>query len=198
MSFVSPPCGVVGTPFMATLNLPGLTIGLHVWLFSNPFIPNASFVSDPGPLPHQHQPHVNPSPSSSNVESTSLSSSSPVEKSNVSKGVGKKKTKTKAKKKNTKQKVTTPTFDLHVGIPLDTDHHVGSIMYLFPTHVNLSSLVYFSRVITLLRTIPVFPLCQKCGLNILYHQSLIMMLMMPPQPVTLWLRDEKERLDILA
>ena len=74
MSFVSPPCGDVGPPFMATLNLPGLTIGLPVWFFSNPFIPNAPFVSDPSPLPHDHQPHVNPSPSSSNVELTSLSS----------------------------------------------------------------------------------------------------------------------------
>ena len=70
---------------MATLKLPGLTIGLPVWLFSNLAIPNASFVSDPGPLPHEHQPHVNPSPSSLNVESVSLSSSSPVEKSDVSK-----------------------------------------------------------------------------------------------------------------
>ena len=85
MSFVSPPCGAIGPPFMATLNLLGLTIGLPVWLFSNPIIPNASFVSDPGPLPHEHQPHVNPSPSSLNVELTSLSSSSPVEKYNVSK-----------------------------------------------------------------------------------------------------------------
>ena len=49
MYFVSPPYRVVGPPFMATLNLPGLTIGLHVWLFSNPTIPNASFVLDPGP-----------------------------------------------------------------------------------------------------------------------------------------------------
>ena len=85
MSFVSPPCGAVGPPFMATLNLPGLTIGLPIWLFSNPAIPNASFVSDPGPLPHEHQPHVNPSLSSSNVESTSLSPSSAVENYDVSK-----------------------------------------------------------------------------------------------------------------
>ena len=87
MSFVSPPCGVVGPPFMATLNLPRLTIGLPIWLFSNPVIPNASFVLDPAPLPHEHQPNVNPSPSSSNVELTSLSSSSPVENYDVSKQV---------------------------------------------------------------------------------------------------------------
>ena len=87
---------------MATLNLPGLTIGLPICLFSNPVIPNASFVSDPSTLPHDNRPHVKPSPSSLNVESTSLSSSSPVENSNVSKQVGKKKMKRKAKKKKTK------------------------------------------------------------------------------------------------
>ena len=67
MSFVSPPYGDVGTPFMATLNLHGLTIGLPVWLLSNPVIPNAPFVSNPGPLSYEDQPHVNPSPSSSNA-----------------------------------------------------------------------------------------------------------------------------------
>ena len=102
MYFVSPPCGDVGPPFMATLNLPELTIGLPVWLFSNLVIPNAPFLLDHGPLLHENQPHVNPSPSSSNVESNSLSSSSHVEKSDVIKWVGKKKMKMKAKKKKTK------------------------------------------------------------------------------------------------
>ena len=72
-SFVSPPCGSVGPTFMATLNIPRLNIGLPIWLFSNPIIPIALFVSDHGPSPHEHQPHVNPSPSSSNVELYSLS-----------------------------------------------------------------------------------------------------------------------------
>ena len=163
MSFVSPPCGAVGPPFMATLNLPGLTIGLLVWLFSTHVIPNASFVSDPSPLPHEHQPHVNPSPSSSNVESTSISSSSSVENSKFSKCACKKKMKRKAKKKNTKQKV----------IPSATKYHAGSIdVPVFGTRkakfpCMLSSLVYFARMITLSRTIVVFPLCQKCGINIM-------------------------------
>ena len=102
MSFISPPYGVVGPPFMATLNLPRLTIGLPVWLFYNLVIPNASFVLDRGPLHHEHKPHVNPSPSSSNVESNSLYSSSPVENSDASKWVTKKKMKRKAKKKKLK------------------------------------------------------------------------------------------------
>ena len=126
MSFVSPPGGAVGPPFMATLNLLGLTVGLPICLFSNHVIPTASFVSDTGPLPHEHQPHVNPSPSSSNVELTSLSSSSPVENSNVSKRAGKKNMKRKPKKKKTKQKVIAPTSYRHVGSLPTTDHHVGS------------------------------------------------------------------------
>ena len=56
MSFVSPPCGDVGPPFMATFNLPGLTIGLPLWLFSNIVIPNALFVLDLGPLLHALHP----------------------------------------------------------------------------------------------------------------------------------------------
>ena len=83
--FVSPPSGDVGTPFMATLSLPGLTIGFLVWLLSNPVVPNTPFVSYHGPSLYEHRPHVNPSPSSSNVETNSLSSSSPIEKYDVSK-----------------------------------------------------------------------------------------------------------------
>ena len=135
LSFVSPPCGDVFPPFMATLSLPGLIIGLPIWLFSNIVIPNTPLVSDHAPFPHENHPHVNPSPSSSNVESVSLSSSSPVENSDVSKRAGKKKLKRKDTKKfkrkdmkkKTKQKVTTPTSDHHVGSPPDTGHHPGSI-----------------------------------------------------------------------
>ena len=48
---VDPRCfGNVGPPMMATLSLPRLTIGLPVWLFSIPSVPNvptASSVSSP-------------------------------------------------------------------------------------------------------------------------------------------------------
>jgi hypothetical protein len=46
--FVFPSYGNIGPPHIATLSLPGLTIGLPVWLFSTQVIPNAvsaSFVS---------------------------------------------------------------------------------------------------------------------------------------------------------
>ena len=42
--FVFPSYGNIGPPHIATLSLPGLTIGLPVWLFSTHVIPNA--VSD--------------------------------------------------------------------------------------------------------------------------------------------------------
>ena len=43
--FVFPSFGNVGPPFMATLSLPGLTIGLTIWLFSNSMIPIPPCVS---------------------------------------------------------------------------------------------------------------------------------------------------------
>ena len=43
--FVFPPSEGIGPPFMATLNLLGLTIGLLVWLF-NPVIPVTPNVSN--------------------------------------------------------------------------------------------------------------------------------------------------------
>ena len=36
-----PLTGNVGVPLMATLNLPGFTLGILVWFFSYPTIPNA-------------------------------------------------------------------------------------------------------------------------------------------------------------
>ena len=38
MSFVFPPYGDVGPPLMVALILPGLTIGLPIWLFSSPML----------------------------------------------------------------------------------------------------------------------------------------------------------------
>jgi hypothetical protein len=44
--FVFPSYGNIGPPHIATLSLPGLTIGLPVWLFSTQVIPNAVSASD--------------------------------------------------------------------------------------------------------------------------------------------------------
>lgn len=34
--FLFPPPGIVGTPVMATLNLPGITLGIPVWYLTPP------------------------------------------------------------------------------------------------------------------------------------------------------------------
>ena len=92
MSFVFPPYGDVGPPLMAMLSLPGLTIGLLIWLFSSPVIPCTPVASDPNPSSQEHQPHVDPSPSSPDVSSP-VSTSSHVESCSTSIQVDKKKKK---------------------------------------------------------------------------------------------------------
>ena len=74
--------GNVGPPYMATLSLPGFTIGLPIWLFSTSLAPNTPIVPpQPNASPQQsspsqhHQPSVDPLPSSPNF-SSSISSSS--------------------------------------------------------------------------------------------------------------------------
>jgi hypothetical protein len=125
--FVFPSVGHVGPPYIATLTLLGLTIGLPVWLFStlvNVNDPSASFVNNP---PLNHQPHVNPPPSSL-VGSSSPYSSSPSEISTTSNHKDKKKKKQKIKKKKTKKEKNLPTTAGHVGSDQETSrHHAGSV-----------------------------------------------------------------------
>jgi hypothetical protein len=71
--FIFPSYGNIGPPHIATLSLPGLTIGFPVWLFSTQVIPNAVSASVTRTSPQEHQPHVDPSPSSP-VRSSSPSS----------------------------------------------------------------------------------------------------------------------------
>ena len=94
------PCfGNVGPPYMATLSLPGFTIGLPIWLFSTslalntPIIPPQPDASPQHSSPSQHhQPFVDPLPSSPNM-SSSLSSSSLGKSLDASNQVTKKKKK---------------------------------------------------------------------------------------------------------
>ena len=58
--FVFPSYGNIGPPHIATLSLPGLTIGLSVWLFSTQVIPNAVSASVVSTSPQENQPHVDP------------------------------------------------------------------------------------------------------------------------------------------
>ena len=101
MSFVFHPYGDVVPPLMGTLRLPGLNIGLPIWLFSSPVIPCTPIASDPNPSSQEHQPHVDPSPSSPDVSSP-VSTSSPVESFRTTSQVDKKKKKRNIKKKKNK------------------------------------------------------------------------------------------------
>jgi hypothetical protein len=133
--FVFPSYGNIGPPHIATLSLPGLTIGLPVWLFSTQVIPNAVSASVVSTSPQEHQPHVDPSPSSpirssspsSLARSSSISSSSPSERSQASNLVDKKKKKRKNKKKKNKQGSKLPTTVKHVGKQPVTVNRVGSV-----------------------------------------------------------------------
>ena len=104
--FTFPYFGNISPPYIATLSLLGLTIGLPVWLFPTPVIPNPPNVSvAPNTLdvntPPTHQPHVDFSPSSP-IKSPSISPSSPSEISKASSQVDQKKKKWKEKKRNQK------------------------------------------------------------------------------------------------
>jgi hypothetical protein len=133
--FVLPPYGNIGPPHIATLSLPGLTIGLLVWLFSTQVIPNAVSASVVSTSPKEHQPHVDPSPSSlvrsSSLSSLarlpSISSSSSSESSEASNIVNKKKKKRKNKKKKIKQGSKLPTTIKHVGKQPVTVTCAGSV-----------------------------------------------------------------------
>jgi len=119
--------GHIGPPYIATLTLPGLTIGLPFWLFSTPLnvnYPSASCVSTP---PQYHQPHIDVLPSSL-VRSSSRSSSSSSEISITSNQVAKKKKKRKIKKKKNKIGGKIPNNTGHVGRNQPAIvHHVGSV-----------------------------------------------------------------------
>ena len=57
-----PLMGNVGVPLMATLNLPGFTLGLPVWLFLTPTVLNALDASQVSSLYQGHKNTAFPSP----------------------------------------------------------------------------------------------------------------------------------------
>jgi hypothetical protein len=133
--FVFPSYENIGPPHIVTLSLPGLTIGLLVWLFSTQVISNATSASVVSTFPQEHQPHVDPSPSSpvissspsSLARSSSVSSSSSSERCKASNSVDKKKKKMKIKKKKNKQGSKLPTTVGHVGKQPITINRTGSV-----------------------------------------------------------------------
>jgi hypothetical protein len=133
--FIFPSYGNISPPHIATLSLPGLTIGLSMWFFSTQVIPNVVSASVISTYPQEHQPHVDPSPSSpvsssfpsSLARSPFVSSSSSSESSEASNPVNKKKKKIKIKKKKDKQGSKPPNTVKHVGKQLVTVTRVGSV-----------------------------------------------------------------------
>jgi hypothetical protein len=133
--FVFPSYGNIGPPHIATLSLPGLTIGLVVWLFSTQVILNAISASFVSTSPQEHQTHVDPSPSSpvrssspsSLARSPFISSSSSSESSEASNPMNKKKKKRKNKKKKIKKGSKPPTTVEHVGKQPVTVTRAGSV-----------------------------------------------------------------------
>jgi hypothetical protein len=133
--FVFPSYGNIGPPHITTLSLPGLTIGLLVWLFSTQVILNAVSASVVSTFPQEHQPHIDPSLSSpvrssspySFARSPFVSSSSSSESSEASNPVNKKKKKRKIKKKKDKQGSKPPTTVKHVGKQPVTINRAGSV-----------------------------------------------------------------------
>jgi hypothetical protein len=133
--FVFPSYGNIGPPHIAILSLPGLTIGLPVWLFSTQVILNAVSDSVVSTSPQEHQPHADPSSyspvrsssSSSLARSPFVPSSSSRKSSEASNLVSKKKKKRKNKKKKIKQGSKPPSTIKHVGKQLVTVTRVGSV-----------------------------------------------------------------------
>jgi hypothetical protein len=133
--FVFPAYENIVLPYIATLSLPGLTIGLPVWLFSTQVILNVASASVASTSPQEHQPHVDPL-SSSPVRSSSPSSyaryssvsySSPSEISEASNLVDKKKKKRKIKKTKNKKGSKLPTTSGHVGKQPVTINHPRNV-----------------------------------------------------------------------
>jgi hypothetical protein len=133
--FVFPSYGNIAPPHIATLSLPGLTIGLLVWLFSTQVIPNAVSASIISTPPQEHQPHVDPSLSSpvrsslpfSLARSTFIPSSLSSESYEASNPVNMKKKKRKIKKKKNKKGSKLPTTVKHVGKQPVTVNRTGSV-----------------------------------------------------------------------
>ena len=85
-----PPFGNFDAPYMATLSLLGLTVGLPVWLFSTSVVPNVSPTVHSSPPPEQHHVDSKVDLSPSSLVSASSSSTSPSESMDLSNRVAKK------------------------------------------------------------------------------------------------------------
>jgi hypothetical protein len=119
-SCVFPFFGNIGVPLMATLYIPGLNVGLPVWLGTIPNVPNALDASQLRTLCHGH--HVD-------VSSSTMSSPPPSTFSGESIATSNRKSKRNRKRKNRKNK--SPTSVSHVGDRSSTSS--SHVEYQHPT-----------------------------------------------------------------
>ena len=91
--------GNVGAPLMATLNLPGFTIGLPVWLFSTLNVANAPDASKISTLCQEHRNNIDPLTSSS-IQNVSTPSAPSGESGTTSNQKSKKRRRRRNRKKN--------------------------------------------------------------------------------------------------
>jgi hypothetical protein len=125
--------GNVGAPLMATLNIPGLNVGLPVWLWTTLNVLNSLDASQISTLCHGHQIDVDPLPSSL-VKSTPPPSPSSGESLATSNQKSKRNRKRKSKKKKS------PTSASHVGDKSPTSaSHVGGTSPVTASHTGNSS-----------------------------------------------------------
>jgi hypothetical protein len=126
--------GNVGVPLLATLYIPGLNVGLLVWLGTIPNVPNSLEASQLRTLCHG-----NPI----DVSSSAKSSPPPSPASGESTVTSNRKSKRNRKRKNRKKK--SPTSMSHVGDRSKTseshveDHHPASAIYAGGTHPTYAS-----------------------------------------------------------
>ena len=172
--FVFPLSEGIGPPFIATLNLLGLTIGLPIWLF-NPVIlvtPNVSNVTSP-----LREDRLNLIPLL--LRRLLLH---PFLLLHLTKALWlvvmwiRKRRKGRVRRRRIRKRKRNNYLPLMV-------------LILRESLENPSSLVSFARGTTFLRSVLVSPLYKKSGLKgpkCLFHQPLVIMLMILPQPVTHW------------
>jgi hypothetical protein len=139
--------GNVGVPFMATLYIPELNVGLPVWLGTIPNVPNALDTSQLSTLCHGHN---------FDVPSSTRSSPPPSPTSRESTVTSNRKSKQNRKRKNRKRK--SPTYTNHVGDRSSTstihveDQHPASASHAGGKHPPSASHVEGKRLVTISHT----------------------------------------------
>jgi len=131
--------GNVGTPFMATLNIPGLNVGLPIWLWSTPNIPNVLEAYQMNALFHGHHMGANCSSSFKDKYGIPFSLPSCNKKSQNRR-------KRKSKKKNNSIHSSSTSVSYVGDEPSATASHTRGISLVTASHTSNSSSTSASHV----------------------------------------------------